>query len=89
MRANEGFTLLELMVAIMLFAMVSLMAYSGLTGMITLKQGNDRVSERLAEIQLAWLLIRQDMQQALTRPVRGAYDESSPALSGGESGSEW
>ncbi len=80
---ERGFTLLELLVAMMLFAIVSLMAYSGLGQMVRVKSVNDAASTRLSELQMVWLFLHRDLAQLVVRPVRGGYGDVEPAMLGG------
>ena len=46
-----GFTLLELLVALSIFALISAMAYGGLQSVMTQQQQTGARSERLADLQ--------------------------------------
>ena len=81
-RGPSGFTLLELLVALALFALVAAMGYGGLSAMVRAQDGLRAQSERLAALQLAVGLIERDLRQAVARPVRGNYGEPLPALMG-------
>lgn len=81
--AQTGFTLLELLVALAVFGILSAMAYGGLR---TVLNGRDHVesqSRRLTELQRAYSLLAQDIEQALGRTTRDSYGQTLPALSGG------
>ena len=72
----KGFTLLEMLVAIAIFAVVSGIAYTSLNQ--TVKIGN-RVSEadrRLSELQFALAYINQDWMQVSPRKIRNQYGDS-------------
>lgn len=68
--SQTGFTLLEVLLALVIFAMLSLSAYAVLQGVIR----NDEVSRakitRLSELQRAFATLSRDFTQALPRPVR-------------------
>ena len=73
---KKGFTLLEMLVAIAIFAVVSGIAYTSLNQ--TVKIGN-RVSEadrRLSELQFALAYINQDWMQVSPRKIRNQYGDS-------------
>lgn len=69
-RAQRGLTLLEILVAIAVFAIFSAMAYGGLTRLL---DNRDRVdAERIywRNVSLAFLRIERDFSLARNRPVR-------------------
>ncbi len=73
---KQGFTLLEMLVAIVIFAVVAGIAYSALNQ--TIKIGN-RVSEadrRLSELQFALTYFNQDWMQVSPRKIRNQYGDT-------------
>lgn len=76
-KLQRGFTLLELLVAMAIFAVMSVMAYSGLRSMIDTREHVEKEAEKLAEMQLAFTFLERDIQQASARTVR---DESGELL---------
>jgi len=86
---HAGFTLLELIVAVAVFAVVSVMAYSGLDLMLRSRAQLETIAERQREIELAVLRVERDLRQALARPVRGAYGEDLRAFVGSEAAAQW
>ena len=83
-RSERGFTLLELVVAIAIFGLMSAMAYSGLASALNTRDYADQQADRLAEIQKAFSIIGRDVEQAVNRPVRDNYaSELLPLLGGG------
>ena len=85
---TRGFTLLELLVALSIFSILSVMAYSGLQTVITTKQSSQQAAERIAEIQLVMLRISNDLRQAVSRKVRDQYGDFLPAMQSGKNGDE-
>ena len=67
-RALLGFTLIELMVAIAVLSMISILIYSAFSGMKRSREGIQRVSDRYREGRLAMARI--------TRELQGAYVSS-------------
>ena len=83
---SNGFTLLEMVVAVAIFAVMASIAYSGLNH--TIKTGN-QVSEsnqRLSELQFALSYFSRDWLQVSSRKVRNQYgDEESNIVIGDNS----
>ena len=84
---QNGFTLLELIVAIGLFSLMFTIAYGGLNSVMNRSEYADTQAERLAQLQKAFLIIGRDIDQAIERPVRDNYADELPPLSGGGYGS--
>lgn len=83
-----GFTLLELLVALSIFSILSVMAYSGLQTVITTKQSSQLAADRIAEIQLVMMRVSNDLRQAVARKVRDQYGDFLPAMQSGQNGDE-
>lgn len=80
-RRRGGFTLLELLVVLAIFSMVSLLAYGGLNSVLNTRATVAAALDRTVAMQKAYLRLRDDLQQLRHRPVRNAYGtESEPAL---------
>ncbi|HVT35841.1 MAG TPA: type II secretion system minor pseudopilin GspJ [Nevskiaceae bacterium] len=82
MKRQPGFTLLELVVAIGIFALVALMAYGGLNSVLKGRRQVEESLDRTGEFQRAYRWLRDDFQQVRTRPARDAYGDAQPALRG-------
>ena len=63
----RGFTLLEVIIAMAIFAIVSLMAYSGLHSVINSKTRTEEALDRLQELQLTMRTLGDDFQQISNR----------------------
>lgn len=81
--ASRGFTLLELLVALAVFAIMAVAAYSGLRAVSYTRAAVEEQSRRLAAVQLAVYRLEQDLAQAVERGIRDEYGEPQPALLGG------
>ncbi|MDN5872087.1 MAG: type II secretion system minor pseudopilin GspJ [Nitrococcus sp.] len=79
MRAS-GFTLIELVVATAIFALVSVMAYGGLRAVLASGAAADAETERLSALQRTFTLIATDFAQAVPRPVRDALRDQAAAM---------
>ncbi|WP_257276200.1 MULTISPECIES: type II secretion system minor pseudopilin GspJ [unclassified Endozoicomonas] len=80
MSGSKGFTLLELMIAIMLFAMISAAAYKLFDSVSRAQQVTDGILDYLDEIQRAQLILEKDLFQMTARPVRDEFGDSQPAV---------
>lgn len=64
---NSGFTLIEVIIAMAIFAIVSLLAYSGLHSVINSKTHTEASLERLKELQMSMLTLSGDLQHLSQR----------------------
>lgn len=84
---QRGFTLLEMLVAVAIFAVVAALAYGGLSAITRQKEITAAAQNRLTEIRRAVMLLERDIFQIQPRPVREAYQgDLLPAVRGGVSG---
>jgi general secretion pathway protein J len=86
---QHGFTLLELIVAVAVFAVVATIAYSGLDLVLRSRSSLEAEASRQRELDLAVLGLERDLRQALARPVRGPYGNEQPAMAGSAVAAEW
>jgi general secretion pathway protein J len=78
----QGFTLLELLVALAIFAVMSVMAYSGLDIIIKARLQTDQHATKLAHLQIAFSFIKRDIEQYINRPIRDQYGDKQLTLQG-------
>ena len=83
---QSGFTLLELLVAMGIFALMAAMAYGGLNTIMKERQATDQHAARLAQLQTSFLWLGRDIEQVVNRRIRDEYGDSQLALSGVEVG---
>lgn len=69
-RRQRGFTLLEMLVAIAIFASLSMGAYQVLQGVLTSDEVAKKKEARLSELQLAFSLLERDVNQMVPRSGR-------------------
>lgn len=79
----RGFTLLELLVALAVFAVMAASAYSGLRNVLFTQDALQVQQQRLADLQLTMYRLEQDISQAVARSIRDEYGDPQPALCGG------
>ena len=87
-RCSAGFTLLEMILALAVFALLSLMANRLLLQGLELEQFSARHAQRLAQIQHAFTLLERDTFAMRPRTVRGSGAFSGAALVASEGRSE-
>ena len=74
---RSGFTLLEVLIAIAIFAVVSAIAFQGLQSSMMVQERVEGHAEDLVELQLVWTVLFQDFVNMTRRPVR-EENRSSP-----------
>jgi general secretion pathway protein J len=83
---NGGFTLIEVLVAIAIFAFVGVMAMSGYTQLAKQSEYQQQRLERVREVQRAVQTLAQDLTQLEPRSIREPIgDQRVPALLAGDS----
>jgi general secretion pathway protein J len=82
MKSARGFTLLEIIVVIAIFGVMAVMAYGGLASVLHSRQRVAAALDRTAELQRAYMRLREDFQQVSNRPVRDNYGDAKPAFYG-------
>lgn len=80
LRLALGFTLFELLVALAVFAVMSVAAYGGLQTVLSAQRASAHHMARLTEVQRAFALLGRDIRQAVLRPVRDALGNVQPPL---------
>ena len=81
---HHGFTLLELLVAVAVFAILSAMAYGGLSNVIDNSRQTEASMERLQQVQLAMLKLSRDFTQLVQRKIRDEYGNTRGYILAGE-----
>jgi general secretion pathway protein J len=77
---TQGFTLLELLVAIAIFAVMMVLAYGGLKSILDSRAETERQATRLAALQRSYTILQRDITQLSNRSIRDAYGDRQPAL---------
>lgn len=81
-RRAMGFTLLELLVAVAVFALMATIAYGGLNSVIRQSEIVDGEAERLADFQRGLQRLRRDLTFAIDRPARDSRGGSEASFLG-------
>jgi len=77
---HAGFTLLEIIIAVGIFAVISALAYGGLNTILRGTQQTEAAADALQRLQLGMSIIQQDLAQITNRPVRNEYGEREGAV---------
>ena len=83
---QSGFTLMEILVALFIFAVVGLISAQLLGRTVNAYKVLDDRGQRLGQIHRAMLVVERDMLQFRNRPIRMAQGEPLPALMIGDEG---
>jgi general secretion pathway protein J len=79
-KRSKGFSLIEILVAVAILSVVSVMAFTGLRAMLTARDQTTHVAAELTALQNAISTIERDFEQAANRPIRDQYGDSEAAL---------
>lgn len=80
---TRGFTLIEILVATLILAILAIAAYGGLNSLIKEREITHKHNEHFRTLQLAMATIGRDLQQAAARPIRLSSGAFAPAMMGG------
>lgn len=81
-RTQRGLTLLEILVAVAVFAIFSAMAYGGLIRLLDSRRHIDAERVYWRETSLAFLRMQRDLSLARNRPIRDEIGDEKPAFTG-------
>ena len=83
-REEKGFTLIELMIALLIFGMLAAAGVSLLSFSIKAQAGSKMRLEDVAEVRRLFVMLSQDLAQAVPRTTRGQGGEQEAAFIGGD-----
>jgi len=81
--AENGFTLLELLIAIAVFAIMSAMAYGGLSSVILNSTTTEAEMKKIRTVQRAMFTMTRDFTQISKRKIRDEFGNPQPHLVAG------
>lgn len=79
-----GFTLIEVLVAMAITALVAMMSYSALSTALSSAERLRTGTERAQEIGQVMAMLSRDIRQVVKRPVIDEFGQQVPAVTGGE-----
>jgi general secretion pathway protein J len=82
-RKTRGFTLIEILVATAILAILAIAAYGGLNVLIKQRELTHTHNRHFRTLQLAMTTLERDLAQAQARPIRLASENFAPAMMGG------
>jgi len=82
--SRAGFTLIELVVAISIFAIMTAIAYGGLHNILIARDQTEQNAKQLTELQLTVSWLGRDIEQIVDRGVRDEYGDSLPPVKGND-----
>jgi general secretion pathway protein J len=82
MRNKLGFTLLEILIALFIFTIVSMIMVSTLHTVFDSQATTAKNAEKLSKLQLCLLLMSRDFEQAIDRPITNAKNMDESAFVG-------
>lgn len=77
----RGFTLIEIIVVLLVFSVMAAMAYGGLNSVLKIRRGVEDSMQRTADLQRAFMRLRQDFQNVRDRPARDEFGDARAPLS--------
>lgn len=80
MNRTNGFTLIEILIALFIFAILGTIAAIGLHAVLNTHERIEHTQRELRNMQWAFLLMRRDFTQLIQRPITSTGGEELPAL---------
>ncbi len=77
-----GFTLLEILVALIIFSLMSVMAYRGLTTVLQTRAHLAQENQKWRAVTMLFARMEKDLSMLAKRPIRDPGDLSAAALTG-------
>jgi general secretion pathway protein J len=82
-KRRGGFTLIEVLIAMSITALVATLSFSSLSAVLSSVESLREHGQRTAEMNRAWTIVSRDLRQFTLRPVRDQFGEAESAMFGG------
>lgn len=69
-QTTKGFTLVEVLVTMVIFAIIGIASFQVLNQMVNTEEQSQQIRERLERLQFSQLLMQQDIRQMVAKPTR-------------------
>src|SRR5262249_3778215 len=79
---TKGFTLLEILIALFIFTILSMMLASALHNVINIQARTENNAERLRKLQMGLLVFSRDIEQAVNRKVVNSSGKDESPFTG-------
>ncbi|MBW7469768.1 type II secretion system minor pseudopilin GspJ [Marinobacter sp. M216] len=83
-RSQQGFTLMEVLIAVTITAVIGLGVWQVISGVVTSRDRVNELAEDFDGLQRAMLLLERDITQIVNRSARDIYGDYKPALTSRE-----
>ena len=77
---NKGFTLIEVLIAMAIFAILSVMTFQALQQTLTIQERVEEQAQELAEFQIVWTVLLRDIMNLARRPITTGFGEVEAAF---------
>ncbi len=88
-RRTRGFTLIEVLVASAITAIIGIIAYGFLSSALDAQVSQQQQADRLNELNLFFVALARDVRQAVNRPIRTEFGEELESAVLGGPGTEY
>jgi general secretion pathway protein J len=79
-RHHTGFTLLEILVAVSIFSIMSVVALTGIKAILDSQEATDRVAVQIKSMQNTFFYFDQDLRYAIARDIRDEFGDTQAAM---------
>jgi len=79
---NRGFTLLEILIALFIFSIVSAILVGALHSSMNAQEATEKNATHFRQMEMAWLMMSRDFEQIVNRPILGSDGTPQGALVG-------
>src|SRR5579863_7801843 len=79
---KKGFTLLEILIALFVLTILSFMMARALHTVLSAQTITEKNAARFSALQIALLILDQDISQTVNRPIKNAFNQEENAVVG-------